>query len=215
MNQNKTYIKKVKAISLGSSMSLILAGIGGLTLQSCNSNTDEADYEIEEKYTQGVKTFITETEPGKFKITDEQTVPVDSSKAVVTYLNGKVEELSKEQSKVLIDNEIANNGSQVGQGFGLGNALLYGGMGYFLARTLSPGYGRYRPAYREDQNRAGGGAANVAGARKYYSNDAAYTKANSATASMAKSRTFTSRPSASRGGFFGGRSSGRSGGFGG
>ncbi len=215
MNQNKTYIRKVKAISLSSSLAIILASAGGLALQSCSSSGDEADYEIEEKYTQGVKTFITETEPGKFKITDEQTVPADSSRAIVTYLNGKVEELSKEQSKVLIDNEIAKNGTQVGQGFGLGNALLYGGMGYFLARTLSPSYGRYRPEYREDQNRTSGGSAYVSNARRYYSNDNAYTRANSATASMAKSRTFTSRPSSSRGGFFGGRSSGRSGGFGG
>jgi hypothetical protein len=196
-------------------LSILLAAGMATGLQSCGSKESEADYEVEENYSQGVRTYIKETEAGKFKITDEVSVAADSSKAIVTYLDGRVEELTKEQSKALIDKEIATNGSErVGQGFGLGNALLYGGMGYFLARTLSPGYGQYRPPYRENENRTNGTTtAAAATSRKYYANETAYTKSNAANASIAKSRTFTSKPSSSRGGFFG-RSS-RGGGFGG
>jgi hypothetical protein len=214
MTIKKAYIRKVQAISIGGSLSILLAAGISTSLQSCGSNETEADYEVEEKYSQGVRTYIKETEAGKFKITDEVSVPADSSKAVVTYLDGRVEELTKEQSKALIDKEITQNGSQrMGQGFGLGNALLYGGMGYFLARTLSPSYGQYRPPYRDDQSRLNGAATATAANRKYYANESAYTKSNAANASIAKSRTFTSKPSSSRGGFFG-RSS-RGGGFGG
>jgi hypothetical protein len=215
MTIKKSYIRKVKSISIGGSLSILLAAGFTGSLQSCGSNESEADYEVEEKYSQGVKTYITETEAGKFKITDEVSVPADSSKAIVTYLDGRVEELTKEQSKALIDKEIATNGSErVGQGFGLGNALLYGGMGYFLARTLSPSYGQYRPPYRDDERRTNGtSTAAAAASRKYYANESAYTKSNAATSTISKSRTFTSKPSSSRGGFFG-RSS-RGGGFGG
>lgn len=214
MTQKRTYIRKINAI--GGSLTILLASGIGLLNQSCVSENNEADYEIEEKYTQGVRTYLTETEAGKFKITDEQIVAADSSKAIVTYLDGSVKELSKEQAKELIDKEISTSGERVGQGSGLGSALLYGGMGYFLARTLSPGYGRYRPAYQEQDRNRTGTSASYASSRKYYANDAAYSKASGVTQSMAKSRTFTSRPSSSRGGFFGGRtSSSRGGGFGG
>jgi hypothetical protein len=216
MTIKKAYIKQVKAISIGGSLSILLAaGVASGILQSCGSNESDADYDVEESYTKGVKTYIKETEAGKFKITDEVSVAADSSKAIVTYLDGRVEELSKEQSKALIDKEINTNGSQrMGQGFGLGNALLYGGMGYFLARTLSPSYGQYRPAYREEDRRNGGtNSAAYATSRRYYNNEAAFTRSTDANASISRSRTLTSRPSSSRSGFFG-RSS-RGGGFGG
>jgi hypothetical protein len=209
----KKYIKTIAKIGLGGSLSLIL---GPLALQSCRTaDNEDGSYDVEEKYTQGVKTYIKETEPGKFKITDEIQVAADSSKAIVTYLDGRVETLNAEQSKNLIDKEIAQNGSQIGQGFGLGNALLYGGMGYLLARTLSPGFGRYRNDIpREDERRGGASTvARTAAAKKYYADDKTYTKSTQVQDNIGKSRTMVASPRSSKSGFFG-RSS-RGGGFGG
>jgi hypothetical protein len=216
MSLEKTYIKKVKNISIGGSLSVLLAAGFAAGLQSCSDNSSEsdADYEVSESYTTGVKTFIKETEPGKFQITDEVTVAADSSKAVITYLDGRVETMSKEQSKNMIDKEISQNRTHVGHGYGLGSVLLHGGMGYFLARTLSPNYGQYRPMNMYDQNNGNATTTSATAAnRKYYANDAAFNKSTEASSNISKSRTVSTRPSASKGGFFG-RSS-RGGGFGG
>ena len=107
--RNNSFIRKVKDISISGSLALAILG-NSVMLQSCgnsNSSDDEdTDYEEVEAYTKGVKTYISETKKGEFKITDEVEVPVDSSVAIVTYLDGKKETLSSNAVKALIDNDI-------------------------------------------------------------------------------------------------------------
>lgn len=204
---SKSFIRKAKDIGISSSLALIILGQAA-AIQSCsNPQETEGDYEVSETYTQGVKTYIKEVKPGEFKITDEIAVPSDSSKAIVTYLDGRTEVLSKEKSKEIIDKEIQQNQAGVGTRSSLSNVLLYGGMGYFLGRTMSPGYMNFRPDMRRD----GSGVAG-AGRSQYYSNNETYQKSTNVQESINKSRTMTARPVGSKSGFFG-RSS--SGGFGG
>src|SRR6218665_3119090 len=140
-----TFIRKVKDITISSTLALAILG-SSFTLQSCNNDSD-SDYEYEEVdvYTKGVKTYISETSKGIFKITDEVEVPADSSIAIVTYLDGKKDTLSPKAVKALIDDEVRTNPNNIGRSDNLSNALLYGGMGYLLAKTLSPNYANYRP----------------------------------------------------------------------
>lgn len=210
MTIKKGYIKSAKQIGISS---MIALSFMGLNSQSCvNANEENADYEVSETYAKGVKTYLKETAPGEFKITDEIEVPADSSQSVITYLDGRVETLSKEKSKEIIDEEIRSN--RHGSGFGLGSALLYGGMGYFLARTMSPGYRSYRQDIPNNNSPASSTSSSYNASRsKYYSNDAAFQKSSRVNQSISNSRTVSSRPSRSRSGFFGGSS--RGGGFGG
>lgn len=204
--KNNTFLKKVKDITISGSLAMLVLSSG---IYGCSSNNDGADYEQSEVYTQGVRTYIKEVSKGEFKITDEIAVPADSSKAIVTYLDGHEEVLTKEQSKKLIDEEIANNQTRVGHHSGLSNVLLYGGMGYFLGRTSSPNYGYYRPDFRDNQNNnynPAGGVKNNADMGKYYSNPETFQKSTAVHRSVYQSRTTVTRPSGSRSGFFGGRS---------
>lgn len=213
--KTNTFLKKVKDITISGSLTMLILSSG---LYSCSSSeSTEGDYEQTEVYTQGVRTYIKETSKGEFKITEEIAVPADSSKAIVTYLDGRVETLTKEQSKKLIDEEITRNENTIGHNNGLSNVLLYGGMGYFLGRTMSPNYGFYRPDFRQNNNggfTSTGGVKNTADMGRYYSNPETFTKSTEVHRNITKSRTMVTRPSSSRSGFFGSRS--RSGsGFGG
>jgi hypothetical protein len=214
--KSNTFLKKVKDITISGSLSMLILSAG---LYGCSSSeSTEGDYEQTEVYTQGVRTYIKETSKGEFKITEEIAVPADSSKAIVTYLNGRVETLTKEQSKKLIDEEITRNQNTVGHNNGLSNVLLYGGMGYFLGRTMSPNYGFYRPDFRQNNSGSGfvpnGGVKNSADMGRYYSNPETFAKSSEVNRNISRSRTTVTRPSSSRSGFFGSRS--RSGsGFGG
>ncbi|MDP1816652.1 MAG: hypothetical protein Q8K92_19520 [Leadbetterella sp.] len=213
--KTNTFLKKVKDITISGSLTMLILSSG---LYSCSSSeSTEGDYEQTEVYTQGVRTYIKETSKGEFKITEEIAVPADSSKAIVTYLDGRVETLTKEQSKKLIDEEITRNENTIGHNNGLSNVLLYGGMGYFLGRTMSPNYGFYRPDFRQNNNggfTSTGGVKNTADMGRYYSNPEPFTKSTEVNRNITKSRTMVTRPSSSRRGFFGSRS--RSGsGFGG
>ncbi|OYU68185.1 MAG: hypothetical protein CFE22_00430 [Cytophagaceae bacterium BCCC1] len=213
--KTNTFLKKVKDITISGSLTMLILSSG---LYSCSSSeSTEGDYEQTEVYTQGVRTYIKETSKGEFKITEEIAVPADSSKAIVTYLDGRVETLTKEQSKKLIDEEITRNENTIGHNNGLSNVLLYGGMGYFLGRTMSPNYGFYRPDFRQNNNggfTSTGGVKNTADMGRYYSNPETFTKSTEVNRNITKSRTMVTRPSSSRSGFFGSRS--RSGsGFGG
>ncbi|HEY1055154.1 MAG TPA: hypothetical protein VGE24_08470, partial [Emticicia sp.] len=62
----KAFIRKVKDITISSTLALAILG-SSFTLQSCN-NDSEDDYEYEEVdvYTKGVKTYISETSKGIF-----------------------------------------------------------------------------------------------------------------------------------------------------
>jgi hypothetical protein len=190
-----TFIKKVKDVTLNGTLAIAL--IGNMALfQSCRtaSNADEGDYEEVETYTLGVKTYITETEKGVFKITNEEEVAADSSKAIVTYIDGRVENISPEAAKAMIDDEIKNNGSQIGQRNHLSNALLYGGMGYMLSRSLRPNYGAYR------QDNSSSGYAGTYG--RYYSSPNVYEKSTAINNNIGNSRTITTRPMGAKSGYF-------------
>lgn len=187
-------------------------------MYGCSSENNETEYEQAEVYSQGVRTYIKEISKGEFKITEEIAVPADSSKAIVTYLDGREEVLTKEQSKKLIDEEITRNENTIGHNNGLSNVLLYGGMGYFLGRTMSPNYGSYRPDFRQNNSGSGfvpnGGVKSNADMGRYYSNPETFAKSTEVNRNITRSRTTVSRPTSSRSGFFGSKS--RSGsGFGG
>lgn len=187
--KKSTFIKKVKDITIGGALAVTLLG-STIGLQSCGSGSNS---EKEEVYTLGVRTYVAETEKGVFKIMDEEEVPVDSSQAIVTYLDGKRDTLSPQVVKSLIDKDVRNNPHEVGQGFNLSNALLYGGMGYLLARTLSPNYNNIR---RESPS-------------GFYQNPSTYQKANGIQQNIGNSRTMVSRPTGARSGYMR-ASSGRS-----
>lgn len=214
--KSNTFLKKVKDITISGSLTMLILSSG---FYSCSSpESTEGEYEQAEVYTQGVRTYIKETSKGEFKITEEIAVPADSSKAIVTYLDGREEVLTKEQSKKLIDEEITRNENTIGHNNGLSNVLLYGGMGYFLGRTMSPNYGSYRPDFRQNSNGSGfvpnGGVKSNADMGRYYSNPETFAKSTEVNRNITRSRTTVTRPSSSRSGFFGSRS--RSGsGFGG
>jgi hypothetical protein len=215
-----SFIRRVKDISISGTLALAILG-NSVLLQSCGSSdsNDDEDYQEVEVYTKGVKTFISETSKGQFKITDEIEVPADSSVAIVTYLDGKKETLSPRAVQALIDNDIKSNPSFVGQNNNLSNALLFGGMGYLLAKTMSPNYANYRPdlnpkmssskdtTYRRRHH--SGGFFYYPMMSRYYSTQSAFQRANTVHESIGSSRTTTYRPSGGRSGFF--RSTGRSG----
>jgi hypothetical protein len=211
----KSFIKKVKDITIGSSIALTIMG-NSFALQSCGNSSDENDYEYEkvEVYTKGVKTFITETSKGVFKITDETEVPADSSVAIVTYLDRKKDTLSPKVVQGLIDNEVKSNPKGIGESNNLSNALLFGGMGYLLAKTVSPNYANYRPdiqgisqqgntvsktdTSRHHRGHYYGGGRMMA----YYATANAFNRSNTIHQNIGNSRTTLSRPVGGRSGFF-------------
>lgn len=219
--RKNSFIRKVKDISISSSLALAILG-NSVMLQSCNSSNssdaEDTDYEEVEAYTKGVKTYISETKKGEFKITDEVEVPADSSVAIVTYLDGKKETLSSQAVKALIDNDIKTNSASIGQSNNLSNALLFGGMGYLLAKTISPNYANYRPdlnpktskstdtTYRR-RHHSGFFFFPMMG--RFYSSQNALQKSSVIHESIGNSRTIMTRPVGGRSGFF--RSTGRSG----
>lgn len=190
------FIRKVKDITLSSALALTVLS-AGLSSTSCSSKTEEQDaYSYEETtYSKGVLSRITEIKPGEFKIMDEESVPVDKAGAIVTYLDGHSDSLSVAASKALIDEEIRSNPSGVGAHSGLSNMLLYGGIGYMLARNMNGGQ------INNFRNRDGGAAT-----RGVYGNTGAYARAQTAVGDVNSSRStrvVNSRPSGGRSGFFG------------
>lgn len=212
---SNTFIRKVKDITISSTIALAILG-SSYALQSCNNDSeDDYEYEEVEVYTKGVKTYISETSKGVFKITDEVEVPADSSIAIVTYLDGKKDTLSPKAVKALIDDEVHTNPTTIGKSDNLSNALLFGGMGYLLAKTLSPNYAQYRPdvtpgngvvqtpsskndtTYRRRHHGYYGG-----GMLHYYATAAAFQKSNGIHQNIGHSRTTMSRPAGGKTGFF-------------
>lgn len=208
----KTFIKKVKDITIGSTIALTIMG-NSFVLQSCGSDSsNEEDYEYEEVYTKGVKTYVSETEKGVFKITDEKEVAIDSSEAIVSYLDGKKESLSPKVVQGLIDSEVKTNPSTIGQSNNLSNALLFGGMGYLLAKTMSPNYATYRPDVNGVQNNNSSSKADTARHRRnhfyggrmmgYYATASAFNRSSQIHQNIGNSRTTMARPAGGRSGFF-------------
>ncbi|AFK02589.1 hypothetical protein Emtol_1443 [Emticicia oligotrophica DSM 17448] len=207
----KTFIRKVKDITIGSTLAITILG-NTMVLQSCGSDSTDEEYEYEEVYTKGVKTYIKETEKGVFKITDEKEVPIDSSVAIVTYLDGKKDSLSPKVVQGLIDSEVKNSPNTIGQSSNLSNALLFGGMGYLLAKTMSPNYASYRPDVSGFQNNNSTSKADTARHRRnhyyggrmmsYYASSSAFNKSTQVHQNIGSSRTTMARPVGGRSGFF-------------
>lgn len=130
-----SFVKRIKEISIGTTLTLALVSP---VIQSCGNGESSSEEEYEEVYTKGVRTYIKETEKGVFQITDEFPTPADSSKAIVSYLNGKVDTLGLNQAKQIVDKEGINNSDGSSFNSSLGNVLLFGSMGYLLGRTIEP-----------------------------------------------------------------------------
>ena len=219
--RTKTFIRKVKDITISSTLALAILG-GGMSLQSCGNSSDDGDYEYEEVevYTKGVKTYISETSKGVFKISNETEVPADSSVAIITYLDGRQEKLSPPIVKSLIDNEIKTDSASIGEKSNLPNALLFGGMGYLLTKTVSPNYATYRPdlsqvqannttsksdsTHRTHYHRSHFGGSTMMMA--YFLTSGAFNRSNSIHQNIGNSRSTITRPVGGRSGFFHGAS---------
>ncbi|WP_337041450.1 hypothetical protein [Emticicia sp. 17c] len=209
---SRSFIRQVKDITISSTLALAILG-SSFTLQSCGSSDDESDYAYEEVdvYTKGVRTYITETSKDVFKITDETEVPADSSIAIVTYLDGKKDTLSPQAVKTLIDKEVALHPTNIGHSDNLSNALLFGGMGYLLAKTLSPNYANYRPDVTTglQANKATPKDSSYhrrhgyyGGMMRYYATTAAFNKSSQIHENIGHSRTTMARPAGGKSGFF-------------
>lgn len=189
-------LRRVKDITLSTTLSLALLN-GTATLQSCGSNNNDDQQErTETSFGKGVQTFITETSPGNFKITDELPAEPGQAGAIVSYYDGHRDTLSVEAARRLVQNDPStrtylNNPSGYHHSNGLANALLWGGLGYMLGRSTAPQYADYDRRY----------SAGV------YANPGLYNRSSSIREDVRTSRvTRTVRPSGGRSGFFGGRS---------
>ncbi|MCK8491351.1 MULTISPECIES: hypothetical protein [Spirosoma] len=196
-----TVLKRVKDITLSATLSLALLN-GSALLQSCGNNrSDENETEqTETSFRRGVRTYITETAPGNFKITDEEQADPDKAGAIVNYYDGHRDTLSVEAAKRLVESDqstrtyLQNPGAySAHHSNGLANALLWGGLGYMLGRSTAP-------QYRADERRYGSG---------FYTTPGQYERSQQIRENVRTSRVVrTTRPSGGRSGFFGGRSRG-------
>ena len=204
-----TLLRRVKDITLGTTLTLALLN-GSVMLQSCGNNrSDEAggsygegsgEGRAEETVTfkKGVRSVITESAPGEFKITDEVEADPSQSGAIVNYKDGHSDTLSVEAARQLVQNDPStsryfNDPGSYGNyhSNGLSNVLLWGGLGYMLGRSMTP---------RFNEQRYSSGA---------YANQAAYGRSQQLGRTITSSRVVTSRPSGGRSGFFGRGSGGR------
>ena len=188
-------LRRVKDITLSTTLSLALLG-SPIMLQSCGNN-DADENQTETRFGRGVRTYITETSPGNFKITDEEQTSPDRAGAIVSYHDGHRDTLSVEAAKRLVESDqstrtyLQNPGAyQAYHHNGLSNALLWGSLGYMLGRSTAP-------QYREDERRYGAGV---------YANRGLYERSTRISDNVRGSRVVrTTRPSGGRSGFFGGR----------
>ena len=133
-------LRRVKDITLSTTLSLALLS-GTAVLQSCGTNSaDEA--QTETSFKRGVRTYITETAPGNFKITDEEQTDPSKAGAVVSYFDGHRDTLSVEAAKRLVETDQSTqtylqnpNAYQTHHHNGLANVLLWGSLGYMLGRS--------------------------------------------------------------------------------
>ncbi|MBD2699857.1 hypothetical protein IC229_04370 [Spirosoma sp. BT702] len=188
-------LRRVKDITLSATLSLALLN-GAAMLQSCGNNDSEEKERTETRFGKGVRTYITETAPGTFKITDEVPAEPDKAGAIVSYHDGHRDTLSVEAAKRLVESDEStrsylHNSGTYHHHSGLSSALLWGSLGYMLGRSSSP-------QYEADARRYGSGA---------YANSGLYERSTRVGESVRTSRvTRTVRPSGGRSGFFGGRS---------
>lgn len=201
-------LRRVKDITFSATLSLALLN-GAAVLQSCGNNQTESNEtelaqngSTETRFNKGVRTFITETSPGNFKITDEVPAEPGQAGAIVNYADGHRDTLSVEAAQRLVQSDQSTsrylNNPTSYNGYhsnGLANVLLWGSLGYMLGRSTAP-------QYRADAQRYGSGV---------YANPGLYQRANQIGENVRTSRVVrSSRPTGGRSGFFGG---GRSRGF--
>lgn len=194
-------LRRVKDITLSTTLTVALL-TGTAMLQSCGSNESGEAERTETSFNKGVRTYITETAPGNFKITDEVPAQPGQAGAIVSYADGHRDTLSVEAAKKLVDTDEStrtyrDNPSAYGSMHhnGLANVLLWGSLGYMLGRSNSG-------QYMNDRQRYGSGV---------YANQGLYQRSSRLGETVRSSRvTRTVRPSGGRSGFFGG---GRSRGF--
>lgn len=137
VTRKNAFIRQVKDITVSSALTLGLL-TGTLLPQGCGPEKER----YETVYTQGVLTSIKEVDWGEFKITDEKVVGEGESRAIVTYLDGRVDTLTVAEAKRIVDQPIdstrtANQDRTTrSHGYypGLHSALLYGSLGYMLGR---------------------------------------------------------------------------------
>jgi hypothetical protein len=140
--RKNAFIRQAKDITISSALTL---GLLTTTLVPQGCSNEKEEYET--VYTQGVQTHIKEIGWGEFKITDEQVVGENESKAIVTYLDGRVDTLSVAEAKKLVDQQVDStrtgntqntvSSNHYHHGGGLGSVLMYGGLGYMLGRSMS------------------------------------------------------------------------------
>ncbi|ARK10154.1 hypothetical protein A6C57_07290 [Fibrella sp. ES10-3-2-2] len=200
-----TLLRRVKDITLSTTLTIALVN-GTVMLQSCGNNRSEeaggsyGDGPAQETVTfkKGVRSVITETAPGEFKITDEVEADPTQSGAIVKYKDGHADTLSVEAARKLVQNDPStsryfNDPGSYGQHHsnGLANALLWGGLGYMIGRSTAP-------RYNEQRYSSG-----------FYTNPNTYNRSQQLGRTVTSSRVVTSRPSGGRSGFFSRGSSGR------
>ncbi|GAA4466624.1 hypothetical protein GCM10023189_49030 [Nibrella saemangeumensis] len=196
-------LRRVKDITIGTTLSIALLN-GSVLLQSCGTNQQEQttqNGQTQTAFREGVLTYVTETSPGNFRITDEVQADPSRAGAIVNYHDGHRDTLSVEAAKRLVQNDPStsqyfNNPSSYGthHGSGLANVLLWGSLGYMLGRSMTPRYG-YEQRFQS-------GA---------YANPNVYNKSTQLSERVRSSRV--SRPAGGRSGFFGGNRSSSSRGY--
>jgi hypothetical protein len=134
--------------------------------------------EMEEVPTQGLITTVTEVEPEKFKIEDEQTVQdTNDSRIIAKYLNGNIDTFTLAEARLV---QSAGFGAAGVAGMAM-QAATFGFLGYMMGRAMTS-----RPS---------------AGA---YTNQGTYDRVNNTTGNSIRSTT--ARVPKGRSGFGGGRS---------
>lgn len=190
-------LRQVKDITLSTTLSMALL-TGTATLQSCGNSNNNDEERTETRFDRGVRTYITETAPGNFKITDEEPADPSRAGAVVSYYDGHRDTLSVDAAKRLVETDSStqkylNNPDTYHEHHrsGLSNALLWGSLGYMLGRPTGA-------RYQADAQRYGAGV---------YANQSLYQRSTRLGENVRTSRvTRSTRPSGGRSGFFGGRS---------
>jgi hypothetical protein len=209
----KSFVRQANKITISTGLAFVVLGGTGL-VTSCGG-TDEGEYEEVDVLTKGVISSINETEPGVFKINKEEETQAANTEAVVTYLNGNIENISSSKAQMLIEAEIRNHPDSLGKVANLPNTLLYGGMGYFLANLPGSKLGVYRKddqiasTNNKDTLNHRSGRHGLGFFPLFWMSRAAYYSGSRVQENMVASRVRTSRPISGRSGFF--RSSGRGG----
>jgi hypothetical protein len=208
----KSILQKANSIKISVSLAFIALGTSVITT-SCGNTEKEEEYEEVDVLTKGVKSYIQETKPGEFKISKEDQTQASDTEAIVTYLDGRTESIATSRAQIMIDDEIRANPDSIGKVANLPNALLFGGMGYFLANLPGSKLMQYRnndtlanstnPKDSVKHHRTGHGFGFFP---LFWMSRAAFYSGNRVQESMASSRVRTSRPVGGRTGFFGGRS---------